>query len=170
MNDFSPEKEEKSHNHQCRQGGYDRSAERLVDRYVDHRTVRLPPSQAEVFPDPVEHNDRIIQGISYDSEKSSYDDKGYFLAEQREYPEGNNNIMHESYDRSDRELELEAPADIDQDAEHRYYDGRPRAVLEFLTDLGTYCLGTQYLDLPVGESCKNRFFQIFRCLRFDPEV
>lgn len=70
VNAFATEDVKQQYRYQSRSRGEQGSAQRLVYAVVDHVTTELRTSSAN-FTNAVEHNDRVIQGVTDDREEGS---------------------------------------------------------------------------------------------------
>src|SRR5690606_31495733 len=79
---FSPEYKQHYDHEQGRRGGNDRTAERRVDRLVDHRGEGHGLVKVRVFSNTVENDDRVVDRIA-DDRKERRDDRLVDLQRER---------------------------------------------------------------------------------------
>ena len=69
VDDFSTEDEQCQHRQERQARRQNRPAQRLIDAVVHDRFQIIAPADFQIFPDPVENDDRIVDRVAYKSQQ-----------------------------------------------------------------------------------------------------
>ena len=88
VDDFPTKNEEGQNNEKGSPGGQQGAAKSLIDAWIDNFNERAFAPAAQIFPDPVENHDCVIEGITDDGQKRGHCNQGKFLVEYGKSPHG----------------------------------------------------------------------------------
>ena len=109
VDDLPSQKKQCQHHQKCGSRGQYGSTQGLIDADVDEFGERAFATPSGIFPNPVEDDDGIVQGISDNGQKRRHDNQGEFLAGDGERPHGDEDIMNQRDDRGYGVLKIESP-------------------------------------------------------------
>ena len=112
VDDFSSQKKQSQHHHKSGSRGQHCSAQGLIDTGVDYIHERDFAAPPEIFPDSVEDDDSVVQGISYNGQKRRNDNQRKFFIRDGERTHSDKNVMNKSDDSGDSILQFEPPGNI----------------------------------------------------------
>ena len=127
--------------------GQDRARQRLVDRAVQGLRQRLLASLAEVFTDPIEDDDRIVQRISDDREERGYHRQRNLEMHDLEERERRQKVVRRRDDGSESKTPFKANGQVDQcncEGDQHCDEG---AALELFSDTRANCFAANHTNV-----------------------
>src|SRR6267154_1151028 len=138
--------EQDEHGKECQTAGQDRSRKSLIDGLVDHVSERFLAQQTIVLTDAIEDDDRVVHGITDQSQQRRDHRKRNLEVQQREKPQGDEDVMKDGQNGSGAVDPLESEGNIYQHAAQSI-EGN---VNRLLAELGAN-LGADNFDVANGE-------------------
>jgi len=148
--------EQDEHGKECQTAGQDRSRKSLIDGLVDHVSERFLAQQTIVLTDAIEDDDRVVHGITDQSQQRRDHRERNLEMQQREKAQGDKDVMKDGQNGSGAVDPLESEGNIYQHAAQSIEGNVNRLLAEFGADLGA-----DDFDIPNGErtdarSCLSR--------------
>src|SRR5258708_8832687 len=138
--------EQDEHGKECQTAGQDRSRKSLIDGLVDHVSERFLAQQTVVLTDAMEDDDRVVHGITDQSQQRRDHRERNLEVQQREKPQGDKDVMKDGQNGSGAVDPLESEGNIYQHAAQSIEGNVNRLLAEFGADLGA-----DDFDIPNGE-------------------
>jgi hypothetical protein len=133
---LAAEGEERAGRHEGSERGDDGAGEDLVDAPVEDGRHRVLQALVQVLPDPVEDDDGVGERVAGDGEDRGDQEEVHLLVEHEEDREDRQDVVQGRHHGAYPELVVEAPGDVDDDAEHGDGDRNQGVAFELVPDGG----------------------------------
>ena len=121
--------------------GEDAARERLIDRAVQDLLERLVLVFVQILPDPVEDDDRVVQGVAHHREHRGHHGQAYFQPHDANEHDGRQDVVRGRTDGREPEAPLEAVGEVGQNREKGKEYRQERFLPQLPTHLGADRLG-----------------------------
>src|SRR5260370_21450068 len=142
--------EQDEHGKECQTAGQDRSRKSLIDGLVDHVSERFLAQQTIVLTDAIEDDNRVVHGITDQSQQRRNNRERNLEMQQREEPQGDQHVMKDGQNGSGTVDPLESEGNIYQHAAQIVEGNVNRLLAEYGADLGA-----DDFDVANGERTKR---------------